>query len=243
MTEHDDWRTLYRIAAAAAVVVLALVPVQMFVFLHWPPPDTVADWFALYQQNAVVGLVDMDLLLIVDQVLIAIVCLALCVALWRVSRAWISIALLFAVVACATYIASNPAFEMLRLSHRFGAAMTPVQHLQALSAGEAMIATWLGSSFATGYVLGALAFLIISILMLRSQVFSRATGYFGLAFASFSIVPASAGRLGLVMSLLSLVPMGLWLAVVARQLWVFGGVASDEARSNPVTMEQALTHT
>jgi hypothetical protein len=243
MTEHDDWRTLYRIAAAAAVMVLALVPVQMFVFLHWPPPDAVADWFALYRQNAVVGLVDMDLLLIVDQVLIAIVCLALCVALWRVSRAWISIALLFTVVACAAYIASNPAFEMLRLSHQFETAVTPVQHVQALSAGEAMIATWLGSSFATGYVLGALAFLIIAVLTLQSQVFSRATGYIGLVFALLSIVPASAGRLGLVMSLLSLVPMWLWLALVAWRLWELGEVDSKGTRSKTVTMDPAFTHT
>lgn len=236
MTEHDDWRTLYRIAAAAAVGVLALVPVQMLVFVRWPPPDSVADWFALYQQNVVIGLIDMDLLLIVDQVLIAIVCLALCVSLWRVSRAWISIALLFAVVACATYIASNPAFEMLRLSHRFEAATTPMQHMQALSAGEAMIATWLGSSFATGYVLGALAFLIIAVVMLRSDVFSRATGYLGLVFALLSIVPASAGRLGLVMSLLSLVPMWLWLALLAQRLWALGRAASSDGSSREETL-------
>jgi hypothetical protein len=242
MAEHDDWRTLYRIAAAAAIVVLALVPVQMFVFLNWPPPTEVGDWFALYQQNALVGLIDMDLLLIVDQVLIGIVCLALCVLLWRASRAWISIALLFAVIACATYIASNPAFEMLRLSHRFAAAVTPMQRMQALSAGEAMVATWLGSSFATGYVLGALAFLIIALAMLRSEVFSRTTAYIGLVFACLSLVPASAGRLGLVMSLLSLLPMWAWLALVARRLWELGHSPSEEAGPKPIAMDPAHAH-
>ena len=37
--------------------------VQMFVFFRWPPPDSVADWFALCQHNAAVGLIDMDLLI------------------------------------------------------------------------------------------------------------------------------------------------------------------------------------
>lgn len=242
MSEHADWRTLYRIAAVAATAVLALVPIQMFVFLRWPPPDAVADWFALYQQNAVVGLIDMDLLLIVDQILIAVVCLALCVCLWRTSRAWMSVALLFAVIACATYIASNPAFEMLRLSHRFEAAITPIQRMQALSAGEAMVATWLGSSFATGYVLGALAFLIIAFVMLRSDVFSRMAGYVGLGFAALSLVPASAGRLGLVMSLLSLAPMWLWLALVAHRMWELGRTPAEPASSAPITMEEARAH-
>lgn len=242
MTHDDDWRTLYRIAAGAAIAVLALVPVQMFVFLRWPPPDAVADWFALYQQNVAVGLIDMDLLLIVDQVLITVVCLALCVALWRASRAWIAIALLFAVVACATYIASNPAFEMLRLSRQFEAAVTPMQRMQALSAGEAMVATWLGSSFATGYVLGALAFLIIATVMLRSDVFSRTTGYIGFVFALLSLVPASAGRLGLVMSLLSLVPMWLWLALVARRLWELARGPAEATRARPIVIEEAHAH-
>lgn len=227
MRDDDDWRTLYRIAAGAAVAVLVLVPVQMLVFVRWPPPDAVADWFALYHQSAVVGLIDMDLLLIVDQVLVAVVCLALCVSLWRVSRAWMAIALLFGGVACATYIASNPAFEMLRLSQRFADAVTPIQHVQALAAGEAMVATWLGSSFATGYVLGGLAFLIVAAMMLRSDVYSRATGYVGVVFALLSLVPASAGRLGLVMSLLSLVPMWIWLGLVARQLWALGGAEAE----------------
>ncbi len=223
----SDWRPLYRLGAVAAVAVLALVPVQMFVFLRWPPPDSVADWFALYQQNPAVALIDMDLLLLVDQLLVTIVCLALCASLWHVSRgAWLAVALVLATISCATYIASNPAFEMLRLAHRHADAMTPIAHMQALAAGEAMLAIWLGTSFAAGYVLGALAFLIIATMMLRSDVYSRATGSTALAFAVLDLVPASAGRLGLVMSLLALVPMWLCLALVAARLWQLGRARS-----------------
>lgn len=60
------WRTagatLYRLGAAAAIGVLVLVPLQMLVFGTTPPPDTVTGWFALFQRNALLGLLDMDLL-------------------------------------------------------------------------------------------------------------------------------------------------------------------------------------
>src|SRR5690242_16808171 len=51
MESDPRWKALYRIGAAAAVGVLALVPIQMFVFITNPPPDTVAGWFALFQRS------------------------------------------------------------------------------------------------------------------------------------------------------------------------------------------------
>lgn len=225
-TEQDDWRTLYRIGASAAIAVLVLVPFQMFVFIRWPPPETVADWFALYRSNALVGLLDMDLLLLVDQALICVLCVALYVVLRRTSPSLMALALAFAVVATSSYIASNPALEMLRLSRQYDVAMTPAQHLQALGAAEAMVARWIGSSFTASYVLGAISFLITAGVMLRGRVFSRTTGYVGVVFGVLSLVPASAGRVGLVFSLLSLLPMWLWFALSARRLLQLGRDAS-----------------
>jgi hypothetical protein len=49
----------------------------------WPIrfPDTVVDWFQLLQDNPVAGLVNLDLLLVVDNVLLVVIALALYVAL------------------------------------------------------------------------------------------------------------------------------------------------------------------
>src|SRR5687768_8522860 len=58
-----EWSLLYRAAGVAALAVVALMPVQMAVFVLWPPPTTVAEWFALFQQNPIVGLMNMDLAL------------------------------------------------------------------------------------------------------------------------------------------------------------------------------------
>src|SRR5512140_1107226 len=230
----NRWGTLYRLGAAAAVGLL--------VFVTTPPPDTVTGWFALFHRNALLGLLDMDLLLIVDQVLIAVMFLAVCVALRRANPSWIAIALLLAVAALAAYLASNPALEMLALSRQYAVATTDAGRTVALAAGQAMVAQWTGSAFSVGYVLGALAFLIAASVMLRSNVFGRMTAWVGLVFGVASLVPASAGTVGIVFSLVSLVPMWLWLILVARQLLRLAHhePAMREPRRQPQPMAPAV---
>jgi hypothetical protein len=218
MEPEARWQTLYRIGAASALIVLVLVPIQMLVYLTTPPPETVEGWFALYDRSTMLGLLDMDLLLIVDQVLIAVMFLAVCVALRRTAPSWVAIALLLAVVAFAAYLASNPAFEMLALSQRYAEATTDTERSILLAAGQTMVASWTGTAFSVGYVLGALGFLIVSFAMLRAHVFGRVTAWVGVVFGVASLVPASAGSVGIAFSLASLVPMWIWLGLVALRL-------------------------
>ena len=231
-----DWRSLYFIGAISAVAVLALVPLQIAVFIARPPPATVTGWFALFQESRLLGLVDMDLLLIVDNFLLALVFLALWAAMRRRSPSLITVAVTTEIVAVTTYFGSNTAFEMLALGDRYTAAATDAERAVALAAGQAMLATWQGSAFNVSYVLGALAILLASYVMLRSHVFGRPTAWLGLAFGALGLVPASAGRLGFVLSLASLVPMWAWLALTARRLWRFGrGTATPQGAATVAT--------
>ena len=175
-----------------------------------------------YEKNRLVGLVDMDILLVVDHVFIGLMFLALYVALRRASQSSMAIALTLELMAIATYFASNPAFEMLSLSDQYAAATTEAQRAVIVGAGHAMVATWQGSAFNVSYILGAVAILVTGAVMLRSPVFGRATAYVGILFGVLSLVPASAGKVGLVMSLLSLVPMWIWLGLIARTLFQLG---------------------
>jgi hypothetical protein len=61
------WKSLYRIGAAAALVGVALIPVQIIIFVVWPPPTTVTDWFTLFQDNWLLGLLSLDLLYILNK--------------------------------------------------------------------------------------------------------------------------------------------------------------------------------
>ncbi|HEV8669636.1 MAG TPA: hypothetical protein VGS01_02760 [Candidatus Limnocylindria bacterium] len=213
-----EWRTLFRIGGLAAFSVLALVPLQMIVFFVWPPPASVVEWFALFQRSAVIGLLDMDLLMIVDYGLLAVFFLALYAALHRADRSLMAIALVAEGLAVAAYFASTTAFEMLSLSAQYAGAATEAERSASLAAGQAVYAAWQGTAFDVSYVLSSVAVLIASVVMLRSRAFGRTAAYAGLAMGAAGLVPPTVGGVGLVLSLVSLLPMWVWLFITGRGL-------------------------
>jgi len=194
----------------------------MIVFFVWPPPSTVTGWFTLFQDNAFVGLLDMDLLLIVDYALMGMVFLALWAALKRASQSFMTIALTLELIGVATYFASTAAFEMLSLSNHYAAATTDSERSIFLAAGQGMLATWQGTAFNVSYILGAIALLIVSIVMVRSHVFSKTIAYVGILASVLMFVPPTAGTIGIFFSLISLVPTVIWLILIARRLFQLG---------------------
>jgi hypothetical protein len=222
------WQTLHRVGGMAALAVLVFIPIQMVVFFLWPPPNSVIGWFTLFQDNAFVGLLDMDLLLIVDYLLLVGVFSALWAFLRRANESLMAIALILQLVATATYFASAVAFEMLSLSSQYATATTEVERSIFLAAGQAMLATWQGTAFDVSYVLSGLAIIIVSVVMLRSHhLFSKTTGYAGLSAGVLALVPPTAGTIGLVFSLVSLVPLVVWLALIARRFLRSGSLERD----------------
>ena len=222
------WQTLHRFGGMAALAVLVLIPVQMVVFFLWPLPSSVIGWFTLFHDNALVGLLDMDLLLIVDYLLLIGVFSALWASLRRANESLMAIALILQLVATATYLASTVAFEMLTLSNQYATATTEVERSIFLAAGQAMLATWQGTAFDVSYILSALAILTVSAVMLRSHhLFSKTTGYAGLSAGVLALVPPTAGTIGVVLSLVSLVPMVIWLVLIARRLLRSGPLERD----------------
>jgi hypothetical protein len=214
----DDYKTLYRAGACAAVSVLILMPVQVAVFVAFPLPTTVAEWFALFQRNPIAGLLDMDLLLIVDYVLLAVLFLGLWAALHPASPSLSALAVLLEFLAVSAYFASTTALEMLALSNGYAAAATDAERTAITAAGQALLATWDGTAFTFSYELSAVAVLLVGVAMLRSKYFSRTGAYAGIATGVLSIVPANAGTIGLVLSIVALVPTAIWLSLVSRDL-------------------------
>ena len=126
---------------AAAAVTAVLIPIQIAVFIAYPYPKTVAGWYMLLQDKPLVGLVDLDLVLVVDNVLLVVIALAAYVALEHLSPSVMAIATGLWLLAIGMFIASNPAVQMLKLSHHFAAAPTDEQRSQAIAAGEAVLPT------------------------------------------------------------------------------------------------------
>lgn len=223
-TTDIAWWPLYVVGGAAALLAISIMVAAVFVFVIWQPPTTIEHWFALYHQNGFLGMLDLDLLLVTSYVVMIPLYLALYVALRRVSQSFMAIALACNLLGAALILAVNPGVAMLSISNTYATATTEAQRAAALAAGQALLANWSGTSFVLGYLLGGFGLLIIGAVMLRSKDFSKLTAYTALVAGVLMLVPASAGTVGLIVSLLSLVPTALFLALVARRLFQKGDV-------------------
>jgi len=225
-TADSAWKSLYRVGGTAALIIVVLYAIQIIVFVAWgPPPSTVIGWFTLFQNNRLLGLLDLDLLSLADYALMGLMFLALYAALRRASESFMAIATTLAFVGIAVYYASNTAFSMLSLSDQYAAATTDAQRSMLLAAGQAMLAIYQGTAFYMSYVLVSVAPLIISVVMLRSNIFSKVTAYVGilanvLGLAYF--LPA----VGVLLSLISVVGFAIWYILIARRLLQLGQALS-----------------
>lgn len=92
----------------------------------------------------------------------------------------ISIILVFAGVTL--FLATPSVFSYLHLSDKYAIATSELEKSQLLSAGEAIIASdmWHGTGAKIGSLLMQIGALIISILMLKNNVFTKLTAYIGI---------------------------------------------------------------
>ena len=222
------WSWLYRIGGAAAVFAVAVIPIQLLVFLAWGQPETALGWFTLFQENRLAGLLAFELLFVLNAVFGIATTLALYVSLKRISESLMAIALALGLLEAVAFVVSRPALEMLYLSNQYAAATTDAQRAALLSAGEGMLAAFNGTAFHVGYNLFSVYFLIISLVMLRGRVFGRVTAYTGILTAVLNwglYVPG----IGIILSVLSVFPLATWNVLVARRLFQLGR-ASRKAR-------------
>ncbi|MBZ0289565.1 MAG: DUF4386 domain-containing protein [Anaerolineae bacterium] len=232
-TTDPGWRWLYRLGAAAALVAavgfrrnmgaeISLLSAQM-------PPSTANDWFTLLQDNSLLGLALLGLCDIVNYALVGLIILALCAALEHVNKSWTSVARTIGLMGIAVYFASNQAFSLLSLSSQYAAAGTDAQRSILLSAGEALLAihnpgrVYQGTGIYIGLFLVTMAELMISVVMLRSGLFSRTTAYLGILghtlVLGYFITVAVAPNLTFVPHTAAAIPILIWNLLIARRLF------------------------
>jgi hypothetical protein len=221
-TADSRWRSLYRIGGAAALFGAAIIPIQLIIFIVWGQPDTAAGWFALFQDNRLVGLLAFEFLFVVNAVFGIATTLALYVALRRLNESLMAIALALGLVEAVCLIVARPAVEMLYLSEQYAAATTEAQRAMFLAAGEVMWAASHGTAFHVGYNIFSVFLLIVSLVMVRSSIFGRVIAYIGILAALLNwglYVP----EIGIFLSVLGVFPFfAIWNVLVARRLFQLG---------------------
>ena len=220
-TAGSLWTVLYKTAGVAALMTVFIIPVQVIIFILFPFPANVAGWFALFQNNWLAGLIDLDLLLVVDNVLFVPVFLALYIALKRASESIMTIATALGFLGLVLFITFNPSFQMLSLSSQFAAATTDAEKSVLLAAGQVMLANWQGTAFQVAYFVGSISGILMSAVMLRSPIFSKLTAYVGMLGNIVSLglyVPV----IGIYISVFSVLFLWIWYILIGIRLLRLG---------------------
>lgn len=217
-TIGKDWRTLLRISGVAAIIMVILIPIQVIIFSVSLPPETIEGWFELFRKSWLLGLIHLDSIYIIDNVLVAVIYLSLYVLLRKRDESLMAIAMLLGFLGIAAYFASNTSFEMLSLSRAFERTSSEADRNMIMASAMVMIETWRGTAFNTYYVLNGITLLLISKVMYGSGIFSNRTAVVGLISGILMVVPSTAGIIGLIFSLLSLIPWIVFCIMIAARL-------------------------
>ena len=101
------FKSLFQIAWYASLIMIVLIPIQVIIYVLSPPPSTVEGFFELYHQSAFLGLLSLDFLYIINNILILAIYLALFILLFNKKPTTILLALVLGLVANACYYPSN----------------------------------------------------------------------------------------------------------------------------------------
>lgn len=184
--EQAHWQSAYLLGGSAAVLSLLAVIADIMVGSMLGGsvsaiPQTAVERFAQFQQNAWLGLYNLDFLNTLNQILSIPVYFALYGALRSVNRPYALLALIVFLVGTSVFTANNTALPMLELSRQYPTA-SEVQKPLLAAAGEAMLARGghgsMGAFFS--FLLPTIAALMMSLVMLGGRVFSKATAFVGI---------------------------------------------------------------
>ena len=216
LNEGSDKKTVYRIGAIATLLMLAMVPIQVILYLLWPHPTTIPEWFDLFQRNWFIGLVSFDLLYLISMVLMIFLFLAMFFALYEEKKALSIFALTLGLLSLTIYYSSNTSIEMLSVSRQYALAISEQEKTILLASGQTFYSIWKGTAYTVYYVLNAISLILFFLAMISNKLFRKRIAYIGLSAGILMLVPATAGIIGMTMALLSLIPWMIFCIFVVQ---------------------------
>jgi hypothetical protein len=235
------WRGVFAAAAAGAILTAVCVPFQVPLFIAFPPPasHSVGAWFDLFNGSPVIGLLSLDLLMMVEQVLAVPIILALFLLLYRTAPSTALLGAAAWLMGAVLFLGSNTGFEMLALARGYAAAGTADQAAY-IAAGHGMLASYwdMGTSFVFGYVLSAVGGILLGAALVRAGALGRAAGWL-LLVANVVGLGIFLPGVGIAVSLVSVLLLWVWYVRIGWSL--VRTVRRTEPRSEVVTKPVAAT--
>lgn len=230
-TADSTYQNLYKVGGVAALVVAMLILGEVVVLAIYPPPNTISDWFMLFQSNSVIGFLDFWGLEVLMYLMFIMTFLALYMALRKTNPSLMVIAMTFALLGIGVFLATNNPSSMLSLSNQYASATTDAERSTLLAAGQALLSNTnqrAVGGFNMGLFLVSAAGLIVSSVMLQSNSFSRSTAFVGILAHGLSLADYLRQALtsSAIVALLVILPNALflviWYVLVGRRLYQLG---------------------
>lgn len=194
-TSDKGWRTIYQVGAITTIIVLAGIILDMVVGIITGGniaelPQTAIERFNQFKETPMLGLYNLDLLNIINQIILIPSIFALYAVHRETNKPSASLSLILFLVGTTIFVCGNTALTMLDLSHKYFGSGTEDQKLLIAAAGEAMLAKGSHGSLGVfiGFVLPTFANALMSCVMLNGKIFSRATSYIGIIGNSLMVV-------------------------------------------------------
>jgi hypothetical protein len=246
-TRETGWKILYITGGVAALIAVIffrrnwsaeLIAFKGFGIFELPErlPDSALEWFTLLQKDPYIGLSLLNFYDLINFALVGLIFLALYSVLKKFNQSLMLIAISTGLIGVAVYLASNQAWEMLSLSQQYAAATSDGQRSILLTAGDVLLATNHPEApfQATGIYVGLFfvlaAGLLISFVMLRSDVFSKTAAVCGILANGFALLGFIALGFGPTISwippTLSAPFRMIWYMLIAIKLFKLGKSSS-----------------
>jgi len=224
-TQFDSrWRDLYKAAGMAASIseiVIILGFVTYFIWPYAPGTQSTEAIFLNLQNNTLGALISLDLFLFIGNLFSILLFLAFYVSLRQVSESYALIALAVGLIAVGFLIPARPLIELYSLSGQYAAATTEAAKSHYLAAGEALLASFDGVGWFLNTLLGGLSLLVSSILMLRSEIYGKATAYVGIV-SNIAVCSFFIPVIGIFLLFLSVPGYAIWYFLLARRFFQLG---------------------
>lgn len=232
-----QWSGLFRLGGGTSLAIGVLLLAEFVVYSVIPDPGSVSGNLELFLKSPLLGLLSFDLLGMLAYMLFIPTILALYIELRRHSEAAMLVATALFFIGVAAFFATNTGFPMLALSDQYALATTLEERQVVLAAGQALIAIFEDSAFLVSYVIVSFSWLVISTVMLRSEVFGRLIATMGILAATAGIAAVilehitliDALALAIAMYFLAIVFLMLWALLTGLRLLKLGGTATRPA--------------
>ena len=189
--ENTSIRLLYQLGGLTCMILIAYSLITILIMIGiGTPPESIEECFSMLNENRLHGLLRLDILTVFVMPLYYLLFYSIYLALKETEKELLSISTIFVFAGLTLFLATPSVFSYLYLSDEYAKATIESDKNQLIAAGEAILASdmWHGTGAKIGGILMQLGALIISMIMLKSNVFNKLTAYTGIVTHGLDLV-------------------------------------------------------